>query len=139
MGLFSSRFAKLESFVETEAGKRTPAQLTEAQAELDRSNAGLMLVPTTEKFKTGADLDKHLEALESRATDAEKARNKAVKELADFKAEDPNKDKPDTPPSTQTPPPAGEETPAQKEQRELDAAVAAQNHNKTADRIHSAD
>ena len=31
MGLFSSRFAKLESFVETEAGKRTPAQLTEAQ------------------------------------------------------------------------------------------------------------
>lgn len=59
--LFKSKLRKLEAFVDTKADERKPAQLAEAQAELDSMNAGLILVPKTDTIKTAEDLQKHLD------------------------------------------------------------------------------
>lgn len=85
MGLFSSKFAKLEAFVSTEADKRTPDQLAAAQAELDAAGSGLILVPKTETIKTGADLDKHIADLKASEATAKTEAEKATKALADLR------------------------------------------------------
>lgn len=85
MGLFSSKFAKLEAFVSTEADKRTPDQLAAAQAELDAAGSGLILVPKTETIKTGADLDKHIADLKASETTAKAEAEKAQKALTDLR------------------------------------------------------
>lgn len=138
MGLFSSKFASLESYVDKKATDRKPEDLTNAQAEMDRANAGLILVPHSDKIKSGKELDEHITGLTSRAEKAENDLAEANKTIAKLKGTTPETGKPDAPVVKESPAPAQEETAAQKEQRELDAAVAAQDHNKTADRVRDA-
>lgn len=138
MGLFSSRFAKLEAYTDLKAGDRKPEHLAEAQTEMDRASAGLILVPTTDTIKTGKDLDAHIDGLKSRAEKAEGDLAEANKTITKLKGTTPETGKPDAPVVAGSPSPGTEETPAQKEQRELDTAVAAQDHNKTADRYQNA-
>ncbi len=77
MGLFSSKFAKLEAFASTKADDRTPEMLQAAQAELSAAGAGLILVPQSETIKTGKDLENHIEQLQTAATTAKQAEEAA--------------------------------------------------------------
>lgn len=85
MGLFSSRFAKLEAFVTAKADERTPDMLAAAQAELDAAGAKLILVPHSEGITNGAELDKHIEGLKSAATAANADAKKAQDALTELK------------------------------------------------------
>lgn len=138
MGLFSSKFASLESYVDKKATERKPEDLSNAQAEMDRSNAGLLLVPKTDTIKTGKDLDDHITGLTTRAEKAENELAEANKTIAKLKGKTPETGAPEEPVVANSPAPGAELTAEQKEQKELDAAVAAQEHNKTADRFRDA-
>ena len=138
MGLFSSKFAILESYVDKKATERNAEDLTNAQVEMDRANAGLLLVPKTDTIKTGKDLDNHINGLTTRAEKAENDLAEANKTIAKLKGTTPETGNPEEPVVENSPAPGTELTAEQKEQKELDAAVAAQAHNKTADRFHDA-
>lgn len=83
--LFKSKFAKLEAYAAAKADERTPEMLAAAQRELDNAGLGLILVPHSEKIKSGADLDSHIESLETAATTAKAAAETATKALAELK------------------------------------------------------
>lgn len=80
MGLFSSKFHKLETLAATKTEERKDEQLTAAQAELDAANAGVILVPKTADFKTLGELETHIEGLEKQASDAKAEADAAKKE-----------------------------------------------------------
>lgn len=82
MTLFKSKLRKLEAFVDTKADERKPAQLAEAQAELDQLQAGVILVPKTDTVKSAEDLQKHLDTLTKDAADAKAAEQTAKEALA---------------------------------------------------------
>lgn len=79
--LFKSKLRKLEAFVDTKADERKPAQLAEAQAELDGMNAGLILVPKTDTIKTAEDLQKHLDDQAAALKAAKEAETKLKADL----------------------------------------------------------
>ena len=85
MGLFSSKFAKLEAIASAKADERTPEMLQAAQAELNAAGAGLLLVPQTETIKTGKDLENHIEQLQTAATTATTAADTAQKALTELR------------------------------------------------------
>lgn len=87
MSLFKSKFAKLESFSGAAVDTRTPEMLQLAQAEMDSANAGIVLVPKNEKFKTLAELDTYVESLEADATDAKAAAKTAQDALTELKGQ----------------------------------------------------
>ena len=61
MGLFKSRFPKLDALVSAE--ERTEAMLAAAQNELDEVSAGLILVPKNDDFSTVEELNTALEGV----------------------------------------------------------------------------
>jgi hypothetical protein len=85
MGLFSSKFAKLEAFVTAKSDERTPDMLKAAQAELDAAGAKLVLVPHSEGITSGAELDSYIEGLKAAATTAKAEAEKAATALAELK------------------------------------------------------
>lgn len=83
--LFKSKFAKLEAFAAAKPEERTPDMLAAAQQEQDQQNTGVILVPKSEEIGTAADLQAHIEALETRATQAEAATAKVTKEMEELR------------------------------------------------------
>lgn len=135
MGLFDSRYKKLEAFAGMKAEDRKPEHLAEVQTEMDRSNADLIAVPKTDTFKSLADVENHIDGLTKRAEKAEGELSAANATIAKLKGTTPETGKPDSPKVEKSPAPAAEETPEQKEQRLLNEQVAQQEHNKAADRF----
>lgn len=141
MALFSSKFKALETLATTKAEERTEAQLTAAQAELDKANAGIILVPHTEGITSPAQLDAHITALEQRAEKAEKEAKteKARADAAQAKLTEAkitlDNTGADTPKTNQDTPPPTTETPENVERVKLMEAVKSTDHMKTAERL----
>ena len=108
MGLFSSKFAILESYVDKKATERNAEDLTNAQVEMDRANAGLLLVPKTDTIKTGKDLDNHINGLTTRAEKAENDLAEANKTIAKLKGTTPETGNPEEPVVENSPAPGTE-------------------------------
>lgn len=85
MNLFKSRFAKLEAYAAAKPEDRTPEMLAEAQQEINA--AALILVPMTETIKSGADLQTHIDTLETKVTTATEAATTAQNALKALKGE----------------------------------------------------
>ena len=85
MNLFKSRFANLEAYASAKPEERTPALLEAAQK--DMTAAGLILVPMTDTVKSGADLQAHIDGLETSATEAKAAAKTALDALVALKGE----------------------------------------------------
>lgn len=85
MNLFRSRYAKLEAYAAAKPEDRTPEMLAAVQDELNA--AGVILVPMSETLKSGADLQKHIDELETKATVATKAATTAQDALKELKGQ----------------------------------------------------
>lgn len=81
---FKKETKAIEALMTAKEGERTDEMLTAAQNELDAKGAGFMLVPQTDKIKSVAQLNAHLEALEARATKAEGELTKAQARVAEL-------------------------------------------------------